>query len=61
MEKEGKIPNPALVRFDNGIFNVMKWISYISAVCLLVISLLSTADVVEPRFSATVSQTQRIS
>lgn len=46
MKKEGKAPNPALVRFDNGIFNVMKWISYISAVCLLVITLLSTADVV---------------
>ena len=46
MEKEGKAPNPALVRFDNGIFNVMKWISYISAVCLLVVTLLSTADVV---------------
>lgn len=46
MEKQGKIPHPALVRFDNGIFNVMKWISYISAVCLLVITLLSTADVV---------------
>lgn len=45
MEKEGKAPNPALVRFDNGIFNVMKWISYISAVCLLVVTLLSTADV----------------
>ena len=46
MEKKGKAPNPALVRFDNGIFNVMKWISYISAVCLLVITLLSSADVV---------------
>lgn len=46
MGKEGKAPAPALVRFDNGIFNVMKWISYISAVCLLVISLLSSADVV---------------
>ena len=46
MEKEGKAPNPALVRFDNGIFNVMKWISYISPICLLVITLLSTADVV---------------
>ena len=46
MEKEGKVPHPALVRFDNGIFNVMKWISYISAVCLLVITLLSAADVV---------------
>ena len=45
MEKSGKTPSPALVRFDNGIFNVMKWISYISAVCLLVITLLSTADV----------------
>lgn len=46
MEKEGTVPNPALVRFDDGIFNVMKWISCISAVCLLVITLLSTADVV---------------
>ena len=46
MESTGKVPNPALVRFDNGIFNVMKWISYISAVCLFVITILSTADVV---------------
>lgn len=46
MKKESKTPNPALVRFDNGIFNVMKWISYVSPVCLLVITLLSTADVV---------------
>lgn len=46
MKKEGKTPNPALVRFDNGIFNVMKWISYVSPICLLVITLLSTADVV---------------
>lgn len=45
MKKEGKAPNPALIRFDNGIFNVMKWISYISAVCLFVITILSTADV----------------
>ena len=45
MENGGKVPHPALVRFDNGIFNVMKWISYVSAVCLLVITLLSTADV----------------
>lgn len=50
MKKEGDAPNPALVRFDNGIFNVMKWISYISAVCLLVITLLSTADVVASKF-----------
>ncbi len=46
MQKEGKAPNPALIRFDNGIFNVMKWISYVSAVCLFVITILSTADVV---------------
>lgn len=46
MEKEGKAPHPALVRFDNGIFNVMKWISYVSAACLFVITILSTADVV---------------
>lgn len=46
MEKEGKAPSPALVRFDNGIFKVMKWISYVSAICLLVITLLSTADVI---------------
>jgi TRAP-type mannitol/chloroaromatic compound transport system permease small subunit len=45
MEKEGKAPKPALIRFDNGIFNTMKWISYVSAACLLVITLLSTADV----------------
>ena len=50
MKKEGKAPNSALVRFDNGIFNVMKWISYISAVCLLVVTLLSTADVVANKF-----------
>ena len=46
MEKKEKKPSPALVRFDDTIFNIMKWISYISAVCLLVITLLSTADVV---------------
>lgn len=46
MEKEGRKPNPALVRFDDALFNVMKWISYISAVALLVITLLSSADVV---------------
>lgn len=45
MEKKDKAPQSMLVRFDNGIFNVMKWISYISAVCLLIITLLSTADV----------------
>ncbi len=41
-----KQPNPALVRFDDTLFKVMKYISYISAVCLLVVTLLSTADVV---------------
>ena len=46
MESSGKVPSPALVRFDNGIFNVMKWISYVSAACLFVITILSTADVV---------------
>ena len=50
MEKKGNAPNPALVRFDDGIFNVMKWISYVSAVCLLVVTLLSTADVVASKF-----------
>lgn len=50
MEKGGKVPHPALVRFDNGIFNLMKWISYVSAVCLLVITLLSTADVAASKF-----------
>jgi TRAP-type mannitol/chloroaromatic compound transport system permease small subunit len=49
-EKGFKAPNPALVRFDNAIFNVMKWISYISAICLLIITLLSTADVVASKF-----------
>ena len=48
--KEGKAPSPALVRFDNGMFNVMKWISYVSAVCLLVVTLLSTADVIAAKF-----------
>ena len=46
MELNGKTPNPSLVRFDNGIFNIMKWISYVSAVCLFVITILSTADVI---------------
>ena len=50
MEKEGKAPNSALVRFDDGLFKVMKWISYVSAVCLLVITLLSTADVIADKF-----------
>lgn len=50
MEREEKTPHPALVRFDDVIFNIMKWISYISAVCLLVITLLSTADVVASKF-----------
>ena len=45
MGKQERLPNLALVRFDNGLFNIMKWISYISAVCLLVITVLSTADV----------------
>lgn len=46
MKQEGKTPSPALIRFDDGLFKVMKWISYVSAACLLVITLLSTADVV---------------
>ena len=57
MEKEGKAPKPALIRFDNGIFNTMKWISYISAACLLVITLLSTADVMTSKlFSRSITQ-----
>ena len=50
MEPKGKAPRSALVRFDDGLFNVMKWVSYISAVCLLVVTLLSTADVVANKF-----------
>lgn len=45
MPKQEKAPNSALVRLDNGIFKVMKVISYASAVCLLVITILSTFDV----------------
>ena len=45
MDKREKQPSPVLMKFDDGLFLVMKWISYISAICLLVITVLSTADV----------------
>ncbi len=45
MPKPDKAPPDALVRLDDTIFNVMKAVSYVSAVCLLVITVLSTFDV----------------
>lgn len=46
MESKSKAPSPALIKFDNGIFRVMQIVSYVSAICLLVITVLSTFDVV---------------
>ena len=45
MPKQSKAPPAALVRLDDTIFNVMKAVSYVSAVCLLIITVLSTFDV----------------
>lgn len=46
MNERKRAPSPALVRFDDRVFSVMKVISYASAVCLLVVAVLSTVDVI---------------